>query len=199
MIAELYLAAARHEAGAPEATQELPPRPSIGELAWLWDVVASRVGAPEVRAKARLDLTAFLQAQTPAWQEAWTNAAIGRSLLREADVEQRWLGVSMLLTLPARLTGTSPYVGGIAMAEAAVALAAMGDLPGASRVKDDMLSRYPQHPASEWEPFARIAPGVVALTSAPATSLQNTALPTPSPPSPSPSPIPATPAPGGKP
>jgi len=188
VMARLYHAAAAFESAA---AAQLPARPGDDDrpAAWVWDIVASRVAEPEIRTQARTRLRSSLSLQTALWQEAWTRAAIGRSLLLEEESEQRWLGVAELLNLPARLGGEAPYVGGIAMAEAAVALAAMGDPKGALRVKEDMLRRYPQHPALEWDPFARIASGLAHTATLPATS-------PPSIPSP-PSPTPQTTAPSG--
>ncbi len=179
ILARLYHAAAAFESGR---DAQLPPRPGDNDRAasWVWDIVASRVADPEIRTLARTRLQSGLSQQTALWQEAWTRAAVGRSLLLEEEAEQRWLGVAELLNLPARLGGEAPYVGGIAMADAAVALATMGDPKGALRVKEDMLRRYPQHPALEWDPLTRIA-GNAPL------SLPSTQSPSPTPSSTAPS------------
>lgn len=193
VLARLYLGAAGFESGK---SVPLPVRPGDEDrpLAWMWDIVASRVGEPEVRTQARTRLRTGLSQQTALWQEAWSRAAIGRSLLLEADAEQRWLGVAELLNLPARLGGEAPYVGGIAMAEAAVALASMGDPRGALRVKEDLLRRYPQHPALEWDPLVRVT-GQAPAVSGRTTPDPQTTGPSSVPPSPSPSPAPSTPNP----
>ncbi len=194
VLARLYLAAAGFEAGR---TATLPPRPGDEDrpLAWMWDIVSSRVGDEQARAQARARLRSGLPQQTALWQEAWSRAAIGRSLLLEADAEQRWLGVAELLNLPARLGGEAPYVGGVAMAEAAVALATMGDPRGALRVKEDLLRRYPQHPALEWDPLVRITGQ--ASPSAPQPPAGTVSAPSPSPPSAPSAPSTPTPSPTG--
>jgi len=147
----LYRAAARIEAGLGGT---LPPEPTDDAgLRLVWEVVASRGGDESLRTAAREALTARLGRALPAWTEAWCRVAIGRSLLKETAREARLLGVAELLELPARLEGASPYLTGVAMAEAAVALVGLDDVDGAVSVRADLQSRLPGHPALEWEPI----------------------------------------------
>lgn len=73
-------------------------------------------------------------------------AAIGRSLLLEDDEESRLLGVAMLMHLPSRLREAQPYLAGVALAESAGALDAMGLGPEADRVRGEFRRQFPGHP-----------------------------------------------------
>lgn len=152
-LAALYLDAIRLEAHEPV---ELPARPSLDEgVCLVWDMVAARSPDAETRRHAREALEARLGGSPAPWQEAWIRASLGRSLLMEDD-DQRLLGIAQLLNLPARLRFASPWLTGIAMAESAASLAAHDDLAGAQRLKADLSSFLPGHPAAEWEPFRAI-------------------------------------------
>lgn len=68
------------------------------------------------------------------------------------------LAVAELLAIPATLEHASPYVTGVAMAEAALAMAAAGDLRGANAVRQRLAARFPGHPALDFEPLLRLPP-----------------------------------------
>ncbi len=159
-IAELYLTAARFEAGQDVVA------PSLNEadpgVLLVAQIVAARVGDAGLRRSARLALQERL---TPArstdvspWVEAWCRAAIGRSYLREDSAEDRRLGVIELLHLPARFSRVHQYLAGTSLAEASVALEAMGDKAGAASLRAELFGRYPGHPVLEWDPIRSAAP-----------------------------------------
>jgi hypothetical protein len=156
----MFLAAAQFECGQ---ELKLPPAAAndIGSQI-VRDIVLARAGTPDQRAAARKSLIDRLRgtpnSPTPAWMEAWYRAAIGRSLLREASPEQRQLGVVELLHLPARFSGMHPYLAGVALAEASVALREMGDAPGADTLARELAEGYTSHPALEWPKFRMAAP-----------------------------------------
>ena len=66
------------------------------------------------------------------------------------------LAVAELLAIPATLAHASPYVTGVAMADAALAMAASGDLRGANAVRRRLADRFPGHPALDFEPLRRL-------------------------------------------
>ncbi len=158
-LAALYAQAARFEAGEP-ATVPDEPQTDPG-VALVRQVVTARIGNAAQRQQARGALESRLptggapeggSALAP-WIEAWCRVAIGRSLLREESRETRQLGVIELLVVPARLSEVHPYLTGVALAEASVALADLGDPEGAGVLLDELRDRYPDHPVLEWNPI----------------------------------------------
>lgn len=150
----LYEQAARFEAGL---TASLPRRVTLhrsdAERAGydlVYAVVASRIGDEMERAAAREELVREID-QQPEWARAWRWAALGRSLLRENDVEMRWRGVAELLRVPAEVERVVPYVTGLAMGEAASALRELGDGVGAAQIAGEIVERFPGHPVLDWQ------------------------------------------------
>ncbi|MEX2219093.1 MAG: hypothetical protein WD749_10080, partial [Phycisphaerales bacterium] len=142
---------------------DVPSRAPATKLIEL--IVQSRVGDAERRAEARRGLQERLRPtpatghQPPApWLQAWVHTALGRSLLREDAPEQKKLGVIELLQVPAAHSAAHPYLDGVALAEASVALRALGDAPGADVLARELIDRYPTHPAHDWAPFAAARP-----------------------------------------
>ncbi len=157
----LYLEAARFEAGQPASVPDL--NASDPGVALVRQIVAARIGDAAQRQSFRAALEARLPRQEPspespgstlpAWMEAWCRVAVGRSLLREESPEQRRLGVIELLHVPARLSSAHPYLAGVALAEASVALADLGDAEGSAVLLDELRGLYPSHPVLEWDPI----------------------------------------------
>lgn len=114
-------------------------------------IVLARAGTPEERATSRRFLGEEVKRAGDTWREAWCRAAIGRSLIREDDAVQRELGVIELMHMPARFGREQPYLSGLCMAEAAVALAGLGRSDEAQRLAQDLATKYPGHPALAWE------------------------------------------------
>ena len=106
------------------------------------DIVAARSPAETVRRRARDALELRLKRGAEPWLEVWLRIAIGRSLLLEADADTRRLGVISLLHVPARLAGVDERMVGLALTDAARALAGLGD-DGAETLLEQarMLSR----------------------------------------------------------
>jgi len=111
-------------------------------------VVAQTSDDAGERDAARRELRKTIERVREPWVEAWCRVALGRSLLRESDTEQRLLGVVDLLHLPARLGRVSPYLTGIALAEAADALEQLGDTAGAATLRREFAQHYSDHPAA---------------------------------------------------
>ena len=155
-LAAIYQASMQTEAG----TAVVPAEPGDADDAvrLAWEIVAARAGDAAARASARDRLRARLSSETapPPWMAAWCRCAVGRSLLREGDAESRMVAVAELMVIPATLEHAAPYVTGVAMAEAALAMAEDGDLRGASVIRTRLADRFPGHPALDFEPLRRL-------------------------------------------
>lgn len=162
VVGALYRASMQAEAG--EIVLPVEPANADDAVRLLWEIVAARAGDAPTRAQARERLRSRLAAEpTPApWLAAWCRCALGRSLLREGDDESRMMAVAELLAIPATLEHAAPYVTGVAMAEASLALAQSGDLRGAHAVRNRLADRFPGHPALDFEPLRRLPAPPVA-------------------------------------
>lgn len=155
VLAAWYARAAAFECGL-----ELPTLPArSGGASLVAEIVVSRTGTREEREAARKALRDRLEAgPMAAWREAWCRAALGRSLILEEDEEQRLLGIVELLHVPARFADVHPYLAGLALAEAAGALRALGDAAGAQRLEAELREHFPTHSALDAGRTA-VAPG----------------------------------------
>lgn len=133
------------------------------------DIVAARLGDEATRIKARNELLRRRVASIPAWQHAWILVGVGQSLVRETDREQRLRGVASLLEVAARYEDACPYLTGLAMADAAITLADMGDNAAALRIRSDLAARWPGHAAID-------TPGLRSLADRPASGAPGAAL-----------------------
>lgn len=173
-LAALYAAAAQFEAG--RAAPVPAGDPSDPGVALVHQIVLSRIGDAGQRQAARAALEGRLPpaspgsaplSATPTWLEAWCRVAIGRSLLREESREEKQLGVLALLHVPARLASAHPYLTGVALAEAAVALRDLGDSHGGDFLLNELRVLYPDHPVWEWNAI-RLHPPAPPARPAPA-------------------------------
>lgn len=159
-LAQIYVQAARFEAGLPARLAD--PASSDAGVNLAWQVVIARIGQPEQRELGRRLLQDRLgpspsTGPPAAWAEAWCRAGIGRSLLREDAKEKKQLGVVELLNIPARFSRSHPYLAGMALAEASVALREMGDAEGADVLARELIAMYPTHPVLDWPPIREAA------------------------------------------
>jgi hypothetical protein len=168
-LADLYERAARFEAGMDAEIVLTGPASDAAGVSLVRDIVLARGGDTEVRAAARASLERRLADMgprpdnskskappAPRWMEAWCRAALGRSLIREADNALRMRGVIELLHLPARFAADQPFLAGLALADAAVTMADVGDDSAAAALKGELLVRYPAHPVTRWERLGKI-------------------------------------------
>lgn len=151
----LYAQAARFEVGLPAMIPAVTA--PDGGVQIVMQIVQSRIGNAKERESARAALRDRIKPPTsagsepvPAWLEAWCRAAIGRSLLLEADPEVRRQGIVELLHIPARFGSAHPYLAGVALAESSAALRALGDKEGADTLARELVRNYPSHPVSDW-------------------------------------------------
>lgn len=151
-IAHWYELAASFESGRPT---EIPDAVSSDRgVRLLADIVQARAGDQTTRKRARDALIVRAEATRGTWVEAWCRAAIGRSLLREADEEQIRLGVVSLLTVPAMFEQDMPHLSGLCLAEAAASLDLdLGMHDNALRVARECATKFPGHEALGWAPM----------------------------------------------
>jgi len=129
-----YTEAARRDAGLsgqlpttrPGELREVP-----GDLAFVEHLVLCRTGDGVQRKRRRAELRGVIDEHAGTWREAWSRAAIGRSLLLEPDEASRTMGVVELLHVPARFAQQQPALASLALRDAASALRTMGDDAGA--------------------------------------------------------------------
>lgn len=153
LLGEWYRFAAGASIGRTMDRPEIGDDPTVRLVA---DLVLAQHGTGEERSESRGRLRQSLglegrggsRQNTPAWLEAWKYAAIGRSLVREADEQERLLGVVTMLHLPARFGDEQAYLAGLCLAEAAEAMDELGRAESAGLLRDELRRRYPGHPAS---------------------------------------------------
>ncbi len=143
-LASIYAFAAGPGEGAPVIEQEAASHPGV--------ILASAVAlGASVDAASRVSARELLEArlengELPRWQEAWCRVALGRSLALESDEQARLMGVLHMLHVPARLGADHAYLAGVALHESARVLDELGDGVGASRLRDELVLRFPAHP-----------------------------------------------------
>ncbi len=147
----LYRAAARYAAGYPIDADDLGRAGTIAERreggALVSAMVAAQVGGVEARADARRALERERRPGGPAWRREWAAIAIGRSLLREENERDRLRGVLELLSLHTDPRGATPYLHGIALADAVVGCRGLGDEHAAGVLENELRRLMPTHPA----------------------------------------------------
>jgi hypothetical protein len=151
-LSNLYWQAARFECGLDPGP--IDPASDDAGLTLVQQIVIARTGDPAAREQARAQLRTRLKSRPEPWVEAWCRAGVGRSLLREDSVEFKRLGIIELLHVPARLPEESPYLTGVALAEAAVALHKLGDRGGADKLRAGLKASFSGHPALDWTPIS---------------------------------------------
>jgi hypothetical protein len=146
-MASAYAAAVLFESGEPFALPAIDAATSDGERLVL-EIVTSRVGGDNEREPARARIRKRLEqldrvddsrestdpASVPddrTWQRPWLHAALGRSLLREADPGQRRLGLVELLHVPALYARTQPRLAALCLFDALAELRQRGEKPEA--------------------------------------------------------------------
>ncbi len=150
-LSQLYLASALRTCGLP--APELPVATDDAGVRLVTEIVLAASDARETRESCRGSLRARLKAKPAAWVEAWCRVALGRSLLQEDTLDSKRLGIIELLHVPSRLPDEVPYLTGIALAEASVALHGLGDDAGAERLRSELQSDYTGHPVLDWAPL----------------------------------------------
>lgn len=166
-IVAIYRAAASFEVNPGGGVAVPTIKTTEDHVVMMLEMVRARIGSPTERRDARgrlairlatVNLAASEDAATEAanpgsgaapsgsigaaWMEAWLRAAIGRSLLRESGPTEMRQGVVEMLHVPARLADAAPELARLALAEAADALARMGDDAASATLRDEMRKRF---------------------------------------------------------
>ena len=148
-LANLYQHAAALVSGMGGAMPEVTSH-DVG-VRLVWDIVLAQSDDAGDRAAGRKAIRARLKNKPGGWQAAWLDAALGRSLLLENDPEQLQRGVIELLRVRVVHAQDSPYLAGLALAQAAVALRGMGQVGPANLLRQELLDQFPGHPATVWD------------------------------------------------
>ncbi|HZW10655.1 MAG TPA: hypothetical protein VFF69_12195 [Phycisphaerales bacterium] len=148
-LAALYVHAARLATGSAGPMPEVASGDEAVRL--VWDLVAAQSADEQERASGARALRARLERGPVGWEDAWVRTALARSLLLGGAPEDRERGVIELLRVRVLHGRDCPYLAGLALAEAAVALAELGDARGGSAMRREFLDRFPGHPAASWE------------------------------------------------
>lgn len=147
----LYRAAARHAVGDPIDADAVSRAASIASGhpggALIASMVVAQIGGAQARAETRALLERERAPGAERWRAAWAGLAIGRSLIREDDEPTRRRGVLELIALRVLDPGDSPYLMGLALADAALACGALGDHFAAGVLADELRRELPSHPA----------------------------------------------------
>jgi hypothetical protein len=175
-LASLYVHAAQLATGGSGPM----PRAASGDAAvrLVWDLVAAQSRDEQERAAGRKAVEARLARGPLGWEDAWLRTALARSLLLGASAEERQRGVIELLRVRVLHARDCPYLAGLALAEAAVALAELGDPDGGSMLRREFLDRFPGHPAASWDrilawPHGGARGGGAAAGAEPSTPLES--------------------------
>ncbi len=104
--------------------------------------------------RERLDERLRTNRSMPAWERAWTTAAIGRSLLREEDEALRMEGVFRLMEVPAQFGGRQPNLSAVVLRDIVRTLEDLGRTEEATRLEAVLVESYPDHPAARRAPEA---------------------------------------------
>ena len=146
----LYTAAARAAMGEPidsastaRAVEAASVRPS-GEF--IADLVLAQIGGATARNDARQALERERSASAEPWRRVWATIAIGRSLVAEDEDAARRRGVLELVSVHAADRGVSPYLAGVALADAAIACDDLGDDGAARSLLNELMATAPSHP-----------------------------------------------------
>lgn len=129
-------------------------------LTFVREIVASRVGSEAIRVPARESLRRRLTQEAPGWLHAWCRVAIARSLLREPQIEEQRRAIIELIAVHAYHGSDSPYLAGLALADAARASEAIGDGKAARALWAELLDRYPGHPSTDASVARSLRPDV---------------------------------------
>ncbi len=150
-LVELYRHAARAQRGDREPMPRLTnPDPAVRLV---WDLVAAQSQNDPERIAGRKAIEVRLRKEPIGWLDAWLRVGLGRSLLLEPETDQHQRGVIELLRVRVTHQRDNPYLAGLALADAAIAMQAMGDDNAPSLLRRELLDQFPGHPATGWEPI----------------------------------------------
>ncbi|GAB5495329.1 MAG: hypothetical protein Phyf2KO_04090 [Phycisphaerales bacterium] len=146
-LAQLYAAAAVHEISGRVVVPNI--QPSDEGVRVIHEIVLSQAGSASERSAARDNLSSRLNQNPPDWLCAWIHAAIGTSLLVEADDSANRLGIVQLLHVPAKYGDSQPYLSGVCLSRAALKLDEMGRRTEARLLAQTFNKHYEFHVAGD--------------------------------------------------
>ena len=144
-IASLYKQSVQQTLGEPQTqiqSQQLPNHDGVKFLSLL---VFCRDKESHKRNNARERLHRKITNEQN-WTNAWSYMMIGLSLISEEDQDRQLQGVVNLLHLPARFVRSQPYLAGLALSHASIALKALGDYEAADALGLELRRTLPNHP-----------------------------------------------------
>lgn len=159
-IRDLYRASAQHAVNLPfdpsrvARAAEIAGQREGGSL--VAAVVLAQIGGEEVRQNARETLAREHSTGEDRWRAVWASIGIGRSLIREPDEADQRRGLLELLAVHAIDADVSPYLTGIALADAARAAQSLGDLSAEHIILGDLRRDYPDHPVRQLPGLAQV-------------------------------------------
>jgi len=146
-LAELYVAAAEFQISG---QAQIPSfEPADDGVRFISEIVQSRIGDAQIRDAARQQLEVRSSRTIPNWQRAWIHAAAGLSLLLETDSRSKRLGIVQLLHVPALYHKAQPYLAGVCLSQAAMALDQMGREHEAILLAAEFQRVYRTHDAGQ--------------------------------------------------
>ena len=144
-IAALYRKAIQQTIGDVDDQTTVKTLPDHVGVEFLSRLVACSSLEADERHSARNALMRSLGDLSP-WAESWARLHIGLSLIGETGVGRQQQGIVSLLHVPARFGTSQPYLTGLALAYAAIALDVTGDAPGAAAMRVELRQTLPNHP-----------------------------------------------------
>jgi len=137
MVAEIVSARAGHADERRAARAKLLRRIAVAQVAQAEETGTDSSASPGASGSA-----AGPTAASARWIEAWCRAGVGRSLIRESSPAEIRQGVIEMLHVPARFADATPELARLALADAAVVLAALGDAQAAATLREERLRRF---------------------------------------------------------
>lgn len=142
-IAAMYARSAARAMGA-EPT-DMPSLPDHLGVEFLRHIVDCGDNLDATREQSRNWLSRA-EPTLPPFAQAWARFATGASLLSESGLVRQQRGLVNLLHVPALHAPSQPYLAGIALSLAAMALESHGDAEAARLLRSDLTSYFPNHP-----------------------------------------------------
>lgn len=146
----LYAAAASAAVGEPLDTAAAARAVEIASSrpggAFIAQLVLAQIGGASARQDARRELERERSPSAEPWRRVWATVAIGRSLVAEDDAGARRRGVIELVSVHALDRGVTPYLAGVALADAAIACEDLGDHGAARSLLNELMATAPSHP-----------------------------------------------------
>lgn len=136
----------------------IPPGEPRDDAVRLLAEIARAVSGDEAARRRLIEsITPVRESARPEpWRIAWVRAASARSLIAQGaandDPALTRLGAAEFLTIPALVPAESPYLAGLALAEAAAALESLGEHSPATTLRRELARVSPDHPAAGSRP-----------------------------------------------